>query len=221
MMTTSRNKSVISGILLAAGASRRMGDVNKLALEIDGEVMVHRCATALLGGGINRLVVVTGHYHDDIAAALAGLAMADDSVLSIVHNPDHASGQAASINCGLAALTNGQFAPPDGVMIALGDMPFVTAHLIAELCHAHDHTENDFGLENPDPRNRITVPFFENRRGNPMIWGANFYPALAKLTGDMGGRQILDQHGDAVYPLLWHDDNVHRDCDSLDDLTNI
>ena len=60
-MTTSRNKSVISGILLAAGASRRMGDVNKLALEIDGEVMVHRCATALLGGGINRLVVVTGH----------------------------------------------------------------------------------------------------------------------------------------------------------------
>ena len=215
MITASRHKLSIGGMLLAGGASRRMGDVNKLALEIDGEVMVRRCAAALLGGGIERLVVVSGHYHDDIAAALAGLPADDESVLSIIHNPDHASGQASSIICGLAALTNGPHLPPDGVMIALGDMPFVTADLVAQLCHAHSQTGNR------DPKDRITVPFYENRRGNPMIWGANFYSALARLTGDVGGRQILDQHGDAVHPLRWHDDNVHRDCDSLGDLPNI
>ncbi len=63
----------IGGVLLAAGSSRRMGDVNKLLVEIEGEPLVRRAARAMLDGGIMDLVVVTGHQHEDVVAALDGL----------------------------------------------------------------------------------------------------------------------------------------------------
>ena len=61
---------VIGGVLLAAGASRRMGEVNKLLVEIDGQPMVRHAATAMLEGGIRDLVVVTGHQQDRVKEAL-------------------------------------------------------------------------------------------------------------------------------------------------------
>jgi molybdenum cofactor cytidylyltransferase len=190
----------IAGILLAAGMSRRMGSRNKLLVDIDGVPMVRRAAQAMRDGGIEDLVVVTGHDADKVEAALDGLAV------RFVHNPDFATGQAGSVASGIASLP----AHVSGALIALGDMPYVTVDLIAEM--VRDHARLD------DHDARISFPVHDGRRGNPVLWGCRFFEALKGLSGDIGGREILAKHAGAVNSITWRDDSIHRDIDSKEDM---
>ena len=192
---------VIGGVLLAAGASRRMGEVNKLLVEIDGQPMVRHAATAMLEGGIRDLVVVTGHQQDRVKEALKGLEVA------FIHNADFDAGQAGSVAAGVAALPDGL----SGALIALGDMPFVTADLVAEMIRDHS------GLG--DGETRISFPVHEGRRGNPVLWGRGFFDALRRLSGDAGGRTVLAENPAAVNSIGWHDNSIHRDIDTPQDLS--
>jgi molybdenum cofactor cytidylyltransferase len=192
----------IGGVLLAAGSSRRMGDVNKLLAEIEGEPLVRRAVRAMLDGGIMDLVVVTGHQHDDVVAALDGLAV------SVAHNADFATGQAGSVATGIAALP----ATVSGALIALGDMPFIAPELVAEMIRDHS------GLG--DHETRISFPVHAGRRGNPVLWGRGFFDALGQLGGDMGGRQVLRENPAAVNSISWHDDSIHHDIDTPRDLAD-
>ena len=63
----------IAALVLAAGQSRRMGAVNKLLIAIDGKPMLRHAVDAVLSAGIAPVVVVTGHEHAEVEAALAGL----------------------------------------------------------------------------------------------------------------------------------------------------
>ena len=195
----------IGGVLLAAGMSRRMGDRNKLLAEIAGVPLVRRAAEAMVEGGIRELVVVTGHEADAVAAALSGLE-APGVELRFVHNGDFAEGQAGSVAAGVSALSPAV----SGALIALGDMPFVTAGLVAEMIQDHS------GLG--DHETRISFPVFEGRRGNPVLWGCGFFEALAGLRGDVGGRRILTENPAAVNSISWTDDSIHNDIDTGDDL---
>ena len=195
----------IGGVLLAAGMSRRMGDRNKLLAEIAGVPLVRRAAEAMVEGGIRELVVVTGHEADAVAAALSGLE-APGVELRFVHNGDFAEGQAGSVAAGVSALSPAV----SGALIALGDMPFVTAGLVAEMIQDHS------GLG--DHETRISFPVFEGRRGNPVLWGRGFFEALAGLRGDVGGRRILTENPAAVNSISWTDDSIHNDIDTGDDL---
>ena len=191
----------IGGVLLAAGMSRRMGTGNKLLVEIEGVPMVRRAAMAMLEGGIRDLVVVAGHEPDQIAAALDGLAV------RIVENPDFAKGQAGSVAAGVTALAE----TVSGALIGLGDMPFIAPELVAEMISDHG------GLG--DHEARISFPVFAGRRGNPVLWGRTFFPALSGLAGDIGGRGILAENPAAVNSISWHDDSIQRDIDTDADLT--
>src|SRR5437667_11622878 len=63
----------IAGVILAAGASRRMG-TNKVLLELEGEAVVRRAARRALAAGLSPVVVVLGHEATRAQAGLAGLA---------------------------------------------------------------------------------------------------------------------------------------------------
>ena len=193
---------VIGGILLAAGSSRRMGETNKLLVEIDGQPMVRHAAMAMLEGGIRDLVVVTGHQQDLVRRALQGLEV------TFVHNADHAAGQAGSVAVGVGAVPAGV----SGALIALGDMPFIKPDLVAEMIRDHA------GLG--DCESRISFPVHQGRRGNPVLWGRGFFEALGQLSGDIGGRSVLAENPAAVNSIGWHDDSIHRDIDSPDDFSD-
>ena len=199
------DRIAIGGVILAAGMSRRMGDENKLLAEIDGAPMVRHVAEAMVKGGIRELVVVTGHEADAVTAALSDLE-APGMVLRFVHNADFAGGQAGSVATGVSALSN----DVSGALIALGDMPFVSADLVAEMIQDHS------GLG--DHEMRISFPVYEGRRGNPVLWGRGFFEALAGLSGDIGGRRILAENPAAVNSISWTDDSIHNDIDTGDDL---
>ena len=190
------SNATIGGVLLAAGQSQRMGAQNKLLAEIDGVPIIRRTAQALLDGGLNDLVIVTGHEHRLVAAAL------DDLPVTCIYNDDYQSGQASSVACGVRHHQNGSHA---AVLIALGDMPLVRPELIAVLLRDHSSL--------PDATDRITLPVFDGRRGNPVIWGRGFFDELVALTGDAGGRIIFAENKNAVNSLGWPDDSIHLDID--------
>lgn len=190
------SNATIGGVILAAGQSQRMGAQNKLLAEIDGVPIIRRTAQALLDGGLNDLVIVTGHEHRLVAAAL------DDLPVTCIYNDEYQSGQASSVACGVRHHQNGSHA---AVLIALGDMPLVRPELIAALLRDHSSL--------PDATDRITLPVFDGRRGNPVIWGRGFFDELVALTGDAGGRIIFAENKNAVNSLGWPDDSIHLDID--------
>ena len=88
---TGNDTGFVPAILLAAGESRRMGDVNKLLLKVEGEAMVRRVARALIDSRADEVVVVLGHQAEAVGQALDGL-----EVRRVV-NADYRDGQMNSM----------------------------------------------------------------------------------------------------------------------------
>ena len=168
----------IGAVVLAAGRSSRMGTANKLLLDIDGKPMVRHAVEAALASRAEPVVVVTGHEGGAVADALAGLAV------SLRHNPAFRDGLSTSLAAGLAALPDGL----DGAVILLGDMPSVTAADVDRLIEAFS----------PETGGLVVVSSEAGRRGNPVLWAARFFPELLAVTGDTGGRTVLEAHPEAI-----------------------
>jgi molybdenum cofactor cytidylyltransferase len=168
----------IAAVVLAAGRSTRMGGPNKLLAEIGGRPLLRISVEEALRSRARPVIVVTGHEHERVEAALAGLDVV------FVHNPDFADGLSASLKTGIAAV------PPaaDGAIVCLGDMPQVDARLIDRLLAAFD----------PARGRLVVVPTIAGRRGNPVVWSRRFFPDLATLTGDVGARGLIASHPEAV-----------------------
>ena len=193
----------VAGIILAAGASRRMGSLNKLLAFIAGKPLVRHAVEAFVATSLSPIIVVIGYEADKVAAALEGLPV------QLVVNPDHAAGQGSSVGAGVEAIDD----KITDVMIGLGDMPLLPSTLLDFLIHAHiGHEEH---LRN------ITIPVFEGQRGNPVLWGKTFFPKLITLTSDRGGRQLLNDHKAAQHLVACDHSSVLRDVDTVDALAAI
>jgi molybdenum cofactor cytidylyltransferase len=192
----------VAAIVLAAGASRRMGGRHKLLIEgEDGRAMIARTVDHLREAGVAPILVVTGHREDDIRAALAGRE------LRFVHAERHQEGLAESLKAGLAAL------PEDaaGVLVCLGDMPLVDAATLRRIVAAYD----------PDEGRSIVVPTHQGQYGNPVLWDRGFIPEMMQLGGDSGARALLRRHAEQITELALDTDAVLRDFDTPDSLATL
>ena len=193
----------VAGIILAAGASRRMGSVNKLLASIAGKPLVRHAVESFVATSLSPIIVVVGYESDKVAAALEGLPV------QLVFNPEHATGQGSSVRVGVEALDNNV----TDAMIGLGDMPLLPSTLLDSLIQTHighaGHVRN------------ITIPVFEGQRGNPVLWGKTFFPELINLASDRGGRQLLNDHKAAQHLVTCDHSSVLRDVDTVDALAAI
>jgi len=184
----------IAAVVLAAGRSTRMRGPNKLMADIDGAPLLRRVAEAVAGAGLAETVVVTGHEHAKIEAAIAGLP------LRTVRNRKFAGGLSTSLRAGVAALGPAI----DGALVCLGDMPDVDAALVARLVAAFA----------PDKGKDIVVPVRGGRRGNPVLIGKRHFPAIKKLEGDVGARELIQARADAVTEVEAGGDAAFVDLDT-------
>ncbi len=171
----------IAAIVLAAGRSTRMGGANKLLAEINGRQLVRIAAEEALASQARPVIVVTGHQHERVEAALKGIDV------RLAHNGDFADGLSSSLKVGIAAVP----ADVDGAIVCLGDMPQVNAQLIDRLLAAFD----------PEKGALVVVPTIEGKRGNPVVWSRRFFPELAALDGDVGARHLIASYPEAVTEL--------------------
>jgi molybdenum cofactor cytidylyltransferase len=160
---------MITGVILAAGASTRMGQ-HKLLLPLGGEPLVRRVARQVLEAGFDDVLVVAGYEHDRIVPALAGL-----DVRHVV-NLDYETGMGSSFRTAVAAMPDSTAA-----MFALADQPLLAAADYRRLLDAYTAGAA------PIVRVRygeVTAP--------PHLFDRRFFPELAEL--EHGARPVLQRH---------------------------
>ena len=199
--SSDRSDERIAALVLAAGESRRMGDANKLTIPVDGTPMVARVVDALQQSHAQRVIVVTGHEPERIKGALG------DRVVELVHNPDYAEGIGSSVRVGVAALGD----DVDGALVALADMPWVNAEVINRLIDAFTSASEP----------SIFIPRFGGQRGNPVLWGAQHFPELLALAGDVGGKALFQRHASAICYVDVESASVNLDVDTPDALQEL
>jgi molybdenum cofactor cytidylyltransferase len=185
----------VAGVLLAAGTSSRFGEENKLLARVDGDPLVRRAGRTLAAAGVEPRVAVLGHEADRVAGALDGLGF------RFVRNPDYAAGQATSVGAGVDAVSGASAA-----VFALGDMPAVDPATVGALVAAYRAGAGT-----------ALAAAFDGRRGNPVLFDARHFDALADVAGDVGGREIL-LDGDESALVETGDPGVCRDVDTPADL---
>jgi molybdenum cofactor cytidylyltransferase len=188
----------VAAIVLAAGRSTRMGGPNKLLETISGRPLVRIAVEQALASQARPVIVVTGHERERAMAALKGLRV------TFVHNPDFAEGLSTSVKAGIAAVPD----DVDGAVVCLGDMPQVDAALIDRLIAAFD----------PERGALVAVPTSAGKRGNPVLWSRRFFPDLASLDGDVGGRNLIASYQEAVVEVPVTGESALVDVDTPDAL---
>ncbi|MDE2603315.1 MAG: molybdopterin-binding/glycosyltransferase family 2 protein [Bradyrhizobium sp.] len=186
--------SNIAAVILAAGRSTRMGGPNKLLADLGGKPMLRIVTERVLASKVSSVTVVTGHQADEVENALAGLKV------KFAPNPDFFAGLASSVKAGIAAVP----ANADGAVVCLGDMPRIDARLIDRLIEAFQ----------PDRGHLIAVPVSDSRRGNPVLWSRRFFDELMKLDGDIGARNLIAAHAEAVVEVQVEGRGAFLDVDT-------
>lgn len=172
-----------TAVILAAGASTRMGRAKQL-LSLDGEPLVVRAARTALRAGAADVLVITGAQGDDVAHALDAAGLTPAERVRAVHNAAWSGGQASSVAAAVAALE-----PDTGAAVFFPvDQPSLSPRLLRQLVAAWQRGAD------------LVAPVVDGRvRGAPCLFGPRYWPELAALTGDVGGRVVLQRHvADAV-----------------------
>ena len=182
-------------ILLAAGASTRMGQPKQL-LPIRGKPLLRHVVESAMAEPVSPVIVVLGANAAEIAPCLVGLPV------RIVINPDWPEGMGSSLRRGVEELT--RCTPTvDRVIITLADQPDILSGHLSQLI-ATQHTTDQ----------AIVASECEGVRGPPVLFAAEYFPILLTLAGDTGARALLKEHADdvATVPLP-----SARDLDTLAD----
>jgi CTP:molybdopterin cytidylyltransferase MocA len=170
----------VVGVVLAAGASRRMGAPKATMRDGAGRTWVEAITTALLDGGCACVVVVVGPPHED--AVRAALATADRVAITRNEHPER--GMLSSAALGLRAA----LADPDvdAVVLALVDHPAVRAGTIAAVAEARGAASAAWAR-----------PVLEGRAGHPIAIAR----AVAEQIATSGATTLRDALRAAGRPL--------------------
>lgn len=195
---------MVTAIVLAAGTSSRMGKLKQL-LVYHGRPLLRHVIDNLSLSKVDKIIVVLGHRHNEVAATLEGLPV------QLVNNQDYASGQSSSVKAGMRALA-GFFSPVSedtnrqGVLFVLGDLPLLKPETINTLIENFMH----FG--------GIVAPFYQGVRGNPVLFDLSFRTEFDSLQGDTGAREIIARHPEALHRIEVTDPGILLDVDTPEDL---
>ncbi|HMV50300.1 MAG TPA: nucleotidyltransferase family protein [Blastocatellia bacterium] len=166
---------MISGILLAAGESKRMQPEFKPLLKWGKRTVIGECVHQLRNSQLADIYVVLGHREADIRARLAGTGV------QFTVNENYQKGMLTSVKTGLAMLGPNT----DAVLIALVDQPMITSALINQLIEAYG-----------DGSKGIVIPTFNGKHGHPIIIGAGYVDEIMQLddTAEGGLRNFINDH---------------------------
>ena len=178
------------GVLLAAGAGRRMGRP-KAAIVLDGQTLLDRGLQMLADAGCAPLYAVVG-----ASAPEGGYSSA-----TFVTNPEWESGMASSLRVGLAAATG------DAALVALVDQPGITAAAVRRLRGAH---RPGFAV----------AATFDGEIRTPVLFDRSLWAEVSQaVAGDAGARYWLRRNPGRVIPVACDDVADPTDLDLPEDLT--
>ncbi len=191
-----RARPSVTGLVLAAGGSKRLGQPKQL-LPYGSTTLLDHVLGVARGCAFDQLLCVVGAGADEV---LEGV---DFNGVQVVENPGFGEGCSSSIAAALRAVD-----PRSGVLVLmLGDQPGVRASTVAELLS---------GLGDA----LLAACSYSDGRGHPLAFGRGVFPELASLHGDNGVWKLLDRHGDEVVDVPV-DGPIPRDVDTWEDYESV
>lgn len=187
----------VAAVVLAAGESRRYGELKQL-LDWNGQPFVCVVAQTALEAKLSPVIVVTGAQHARVRRAVAHLPV------KVVYNPKWREGQSASLKVGLQAL------PPQcrASVFLLADQPQIPARLLCSLVETHASTGSP-----------LVAPQVEGHLTSPVLFDRITFPDLETITGDRGGRALFERYPPHLIP--WPESAIALDVDTPSDYRDL
>ncbi len=196
----------LAAIILAAGFSSRMGAFKPL-LPLGGKPLVDWSLDLFREVGIRRVLVVTGHEHEQLEEYLTGRDV------EIVYNPDYATGMFSSIATGLNALGS----TSTGFFLLPVDIPLVRSATVNAIIRRWRIVHNT-------PRYFITPSFF-GKTGHPPLFDIQHRPDILNWSGEQGVagyvRQFSARHPNCIHEVRVADRFILADADTPDRLSTL
>jgi molybdenum cofactor cytidylyltransferase len=197
-VTDNKEQSLVVGILLAAGFSRRFGPQDKLLHPLGNGLSVAEAAGQALITALPDAVAVVRQENAQLQAALIAQGF------SVAQCASGAMEMADSLKLGVQA-AQAAFPATTGFVIALADMPFIQPATIRKVVDQLAFSD-------------IVQPVVNGQRGHPVGFASQFAQALLAVTGDQGARAVLRAHAHEVFFLACDDSGILQDIDTLADL---
>jgi molybdenum cofactor cytidylyltransferase len=183
-------RQFVSGLILGAGASQRLGPPKQLLPFRDTTMLGWVVRQAQRATGVDELIVVLGRAADEVRERV------DFGTACVVENKVFTEGCSSSYRAGLAALNP----ESQAIMIVLGDQPGITPDVIDTLAEEWRQTEA-----------LIALCSYNGRKGHPMIFSKAMFEQLEGLHGDKAAWKLVDANADRVQ-------EVHFDLPFPDDI---
>lgn len=191
--TNQKNTCNISVAILAAGQSNRSGASHKLLTKLNGVTVISKTVDVVSSCFDQPPTVVTGHNADEVTQALNG------QLCSTSYNEHYADGMGTSLSHAVQEIT----ADNDWLLVCLGDMPFVSEKTFELIKSAAKNTSAS-----------VIIPTFHGKRGHPVLWHKQHFVALSALSGDVGGKMILQSEGATILEIPTEDPGILIDLDT-------
>lgn len=161
-------------LILAAGSSSRMGKPKQL-LAFEGSTLLAHISKIASKSKLHPIVLVLGANEELIKKSL------DLVQLDIVSNENWQEGMASSIVKGIDLMKK-KYPEVDGVIIAVGDQPYINETQLYQLIEAQNKT----GLP-------IAACSYEGVIGTPALFHQSIFPELVALKGDIGAKKLIEK----------------------------
>jgi molybdenum cofactor cytidylyltransferase len=184
---------VIAAVILAAGASRRMGQPKLVLPWHDGKKIIDHVVTIYRTAGASPIVVVSGEEDDILAAAVTDLNVRRVSVPS-------GGEMLSSVQAGLSALQEPEV---EAALLAPGDHPLLVPETVGRLIDAWRAESGG-----------IVAPSIDGRRGHPILVGRSAWPAILSLRADRSLRDFMRARAGEIRYVVVEDQGVIRDIDT-------
>ena len=189
---------MIAGIVLAAGESRRMGQLKPL-LKIGEKTFLQHITGQLKTAGVHPVIVVLGYLPEVIL---------ENSGINCDHaiNVHYRLGQFSSLQTGIHALPS----ECRGVVVCLGDQPQLRHEWVRKLIQAFDQHDPD-----------MVIPQFNGRSGHPVIYSSRLFDEIKSMSPSSTARELRERHTPSILRIDIDTDAILYDADTPQDLENI
>jgi molybdenum cofactor cytidylyltransferase len=188
------DRTGVTGVILAAGFSRRLGRPKQL-LPVDGKPLLQFAIDAALAADLAEVILVLG------VAAPEILEQVDLGRSQVVVNERAIGGQSSSIVAGMAAA----HANRSGTLLMIGDQPDLMSDDLNRVLAAFDG-----GAES------LVAASWQGAIRSPVVFGRAYDDQLRALTGDRGARPLMMTHRDRIVQAML-DRPVPPDIDTEED----
>ena len=165
---------MLSGVILAAGDSSRMGSPKALLSTPEGRTFVVSIADTFVRAGLDDTFVVTGRDHDQITAALSNVPV------RVVRNPDPARGQLSSLLTAMEAAVRPE---TEALVVTLVDVPLLSVDTVRLVVSEWRRT-----------RAPVVRPAIGERHGHPVVFDRRVFEELRQAPLDAGAKVVVRKY---------------------------